>query len=205
VPSPAGTPGNAARHLRAAYRAQAAQLTDGLADGAYVLEVAPGPGYLAIEVARLGFHVVTLDISRSFVQIARENAQQAGVNVEFRHGDVAAMPFDKEPFDLVVCQAAFKNFTQPVRALNEMHRVLRDGGTAVIQDMSSEASGTDIDHEVTRMELGQVNAFLTKRALGGLRRRAFSRTEFERLAAESDFRTCDIQAEGIGMDVRLAN
>ena len=99
-----------------------------------MLEVAPGPGYLAIEIARLGrFHVTGLDISRSFVEIASENARQAAVSVDFRHGDAASMPFDAQSFDLIVCQASFKNFAQPGSALDEMHRVLRRGGTAVIQ------------------------------------------------------------------------
>ena len=47
------------------------------------------------------------------------------------------------------CQAAFKNFPEPVSALNEMYRVLSDGGTAVIEDMSRDASGADIDTEIT--------------------------------------------------------
>ena len=59
------------------WRKQAAQLTDGLPDGADVLEVAPGPGYFAIEMARLGrFHVTGLDISHTFVEIATEHARQ---------------------------------------------------------------------------------------------------------------------------------
>lgn len=62
-----------------AYRVQAAQLTAGLPDGAEVLEVAPGPGYLSIEIARTGrFHVTGLDISRSFVEIATWQARRAG-------------------------------------------------------------------------------------------------------------------------------
>jgi 2-polyprenyl-3-methyl-5-hydroxy-6-metoxy-1,4-benzoquinol methylase len=44
--------------------------------GAEVLEVAPGPGYLAVEIALLGrFHVTGLDFSRSFLEIASENAR----------------------------------------------------------------------------------------------------------------------------------
>ena len=70
------------------YRKQAAQLTEGLPAGAKVLEVAPGPGYLAIEMSRLGRAQVTgLDISRTFVQIASENARVAGVDVDFLRGD----------------------------------------------------------------------------------------------------------------------
>jgi ubiquinone/menaquinone biosynthesis C-methylase UbiE len=159
---------------------------------------------LAIEMARLGrFQVTGLDIGRSFVEIASENARQAAVSVDFRHGDAASMPFDTESFDLIVCQAAFKNFTRPVSALDEMHRVLRSGGTAVIQDMSRESSDADIAKEVTRMELGQLNAFMTRQTLAGLRRRAFSRAQFGRLAAESAFQTCAVQAEGITTEVRL--
>ncbi len=59
--------------------------------GVAVLEVAPGPGYLAIELAKLGpYRVAALDISRSFVRMAAENARKAGVPVDFRHGDAAA-------------------------------------------------------------------------------------------------------------------
>src|SRR3712207_1484801 len=42
-----------------------------------LLEVAPGPGFLAVELARLGHRVVGLDISPSFVQIAAEQARAA--------------------------------------------------------------------------------------------------------------------------------
>src|SRR5262245_59433081 len=53
------------------YRACAEQVTKGLFPGARILEVAPGPGYLAFEIARRGdFRVHGLDISDSFVKIA---------------------------------------------------------------------------------------------------------------------------------------
>ena len=189
----------------ALYRKQASELTDGLPRGAKVLEIAPGPGYLSLELARLGrFHVSGLDISRTFVELASENARQAGLGIDFRHGDVADIPFETGSFDLVVCQAAFKNFTRPVRALDEMHRVLRAGGTAVIQDLSKDASNADIDREVSGMKLSRFNAFTTKLILGtALRRRAYSPAQFERLVAESSFRTCDLRKDGIGLEVRL--
>jgi ubiquinone/menaquinone biosynthesis C-methylase UbiE len=187
-----------------ACRAQAGQLTGGLPAGAKVLEVAPGPGYLAIEMARSGqLHVTGLDISRTFVQIASENARKAGVAVDFRQADAARMPFESESFDLVVCQAAFKNFTLPRSALAEMHRVLRTGGTVVIQDMSREASHTDIDEEVKGMELGWLSAFTTRATLEALRKRAYSPAQFEHLASESPFQSCEIKKAGIGLEVRL--
>jgi ubiquinone/menaquinone biosynthesis C-methylase UbiE len=186
------------------YRAQAAQLTQGLPAGAKVLEVAPGPGYLAIEMARLGkYQVSALDISRTFVQIGTENARQAGVTVDFGHGDAAVMPFEAESFDLIVCQAAFKNFTYPSSALDEMYRVLRSGGTAVIQDMSHDATHSDIEREVEKMHLGRIGSFTTQATLESLRRRAYTPAQFDRLVAESAFRTCVVTTEGISLEVRL--
>lgn len=61
------------------FRRLAGELAGRLGPGSAVLEVAPGPGYLAIELARLGaFRIVGLDISRSFVRMAGENARRAG-------------------------------------------------------------------------------------------------------------------------------
>jgi ubiquinone/menaquinone biosynthesis C-methylase UbiE len=185
-------------------RLEAGRQIDGLRSGADVLEVAPGPGYLAIEIARQAdVHVTTLDISRSFVQIATENAARAGVTIDVRHGDVCRMPFEADSFDLIVCQAAFKNFVEPMKALNEMHRVLRRGGTAAIQDLRKDSTGADIDEEVRRMQVSRLNATMTRQTLRMLRRRAYTRTQFERLAAESAFRGCVIHSEGIGMQMRL--
>lgn len=185
-------------------REQAAQLTSGLRAGSRVLEVAPGPGYLAIEVARLArFEVTGLDISHTFVEIASENAGKAGVTAEFRQGDAADMPFEEGSFDLVICQAAFKNFARPNSAISEMYRVLQAGGAAVIDDMSHEATHTEIAEEVRRMGLGRINSLTTTATLEMLRRRAYSRGQFERLAENSPFRTCKITTAGIGLRVRL--
>jgi len=189
----------------AVVRKQATELAHGLPSGARVLEIAPGPGYLAIEIARLGrFEVTGLDVSRTFVEIGRENARKAGVTVDFRHGDAAAVPFEANSFDLVVCQAAFKNFIEPVCALDEMHRVLRPGGSAIIQDLSKDAANADIDREVIAMKLSRFNTLATRFMLETiLRRRAYTPAQFERLVAESAFRTCDIRKDGIGLEVRL--
>ena len=186
------------------YRKQAERLTGGLPAGARVLEVAFGPGYLAIELARLGRYKVSgLDISHTFVKIASQNAREAGVTAHFQQGDAAVMPFEADSFDLIVCQAAFKNFVHPDSALSEMHRVLRAGGTAVIQDMSSEASHAAIEGEVKGMNLGWLSSFTTKGTLEMLKRRAYSPAKFEKLAAESPFQSCTITTEGIGLEVRL--
>jgi ubiquinone/menaquinone biosynthesis C-methylase UbiE len=185
----------------AQYRRQAAEVTAGLADGAGILEVAPGPGFFAVELAKRGFRVTGLDISHTMVEIAREN--RAGLEIDFRQGDITHAPFDDESFDFVICQAAFKNFRQPVAALNEMHRVLRPGGFAVIQDLNHEATGAEISRDVAGMNLGAVSGFTVRQTLGWLRRRAFTAAQFEAMAAESAFGGCSVSADGIGLEVRL--
>jgi ubiquinone/menaquinone biosynthesis C-methylase UbiE len=187
------------------WKKQAAQLTAGLPAGADILEVAPGPGYFSLEMAKLGrFHVTGLDISHTFVEIARGNSRKAGLPVDFREGDASIMPFADQSFDFIICQAAFKNFSRPDAVLNEMYRVLRPGGTAVIQDMNRDTSSAAIREEVRHMEIGPWNAFMTRRSLGMLRRRAYSVKQFETLAQESAFGGARIETSGIGLEVRLS-
>ena len=186
-------------------RRLAKELAGRVAEGGSVIEVAPGPGYLAIELAKLGARRITgLDISRSFVRMATENAARAGVSVTFLHGDVAMMPFDPDSFDLLVCRAAFKNFPEPVRALDEMHRVLRPGGEALIIDLRSDASPSEIDTHVDRMGLGPINALVTKLIFKhGLLKWAYSPAQFRSMAAASRFGSCAIQESSIGLEVSL--
>jgi ubiquinone/menaquinone biosynthesis C-methylase UbiE len=186
-----------------AARAQAARLTDGLPRGADVLEVAPGPGYLAVELARLGFDVTGVDLSATFVRLATDAARRAAVDARFLRADAADLPLPDGSFDLVVCQAAFKNFGRPVTALDQMHRVLRPGRTAVIVDMNREATAADIRRAVDGMALGPVNAALTRLALTALRRRAYSADHFRVAAAASAFGTCEVRADGLGLEIRL--
>ncbi len=176
-----------------------------LAPGSAVLEVAPGPGYLAIELAKLGsYHITGLDISHSFVQIASENARQAGVTIDFRHDDVANMPFPADTFDFVVCVAAFKNFSDPVAALNEIHRVLRPGGHASIMDLRKEARMDEIDADVRKMQLSALNAMFTRWTFRlMLLRTAYMRQALEAIVARSRFGQGEILVDGIGFDLRL--
>ena len=172
--------------------------------GADVLEVAPGPGYLSVEMARRGFTVTALDISRSFVRIASENAARSGVTVDVRHGNASAMPLADASFDFVVCVAAFKNFTDPVGAMNEMYRVLRPGGRASIFDLRKDASWQDVAAEVRGMRLRPWDALVTRFIFRyGLLRAAYTSEQLARMARDSRFESCDIEPGRIGLEVRL--
>jgi ubiquinone/menaquinone biosynthesis C-methylase UbiE len=171
-----------------------------------VLEVAPGPGYFAIELAKLGPYQITgLDISETFVEIARSNAAKASLRVDFRRGNASGMPFDDEGFDFVFCRAAFKNFTEPVRALEEMYRVLKPGGQAVITDLRRDASRESIDQAVKGMDVGAVNAIFTRMTFRFmLLKRAYTKDEFEGMISKTKFEEHEIREDPIGLEVLLS-
>jgi ubiquinone/menaquinone biosynthesis C-methylase UbiE len=172
--------------------------------GAAILEVAPGPGYLAIELAKRGYQVTALDISRSFVRIARENAARSGVPVDVRHGNASAMPLPDASFDFIVCMAAFKNFSNPLGAINEMHRVLKPGGEALIVDLRKDASLQEIADEVRDMNLSAVNALVTRFVFRhGLLRAAYTEGQLRDMATASRFERHEIVRRGIGLELRL--
>lgn len=187
------------------FAALADRLTAALPEGSRVLEIAPGPGYLAIEIARRGRYQLTgLDISRTFVDIATHNASAAQVSVDFQQGNASAMPFRENSFDVIVCRAAFKNFTQPIAAMNEMHRVLKPGGWALIIDLRRDASMEDIKAYIRQSDLGLANSIIyqaTFRYL--LLPRAYSGQQFEEMAASSAFADARVTASAIGVEVTL--
>jgi ubiquinone/menaquinone biosynthesis C-methylase UbiE len=168
-----------------------------------VLEVAPGPGYLAIELAKLtGCRVTGLDISHTFVRIAAENARQTGLAIDFQQGDAADLPFPPDQFDFIVCRAAFKNFAQPLKALDEMHRVLKAGGTALIIDLRKDYSPAAINDYVRGR--GIINGAIIKLTFNTmLKKRAYTKESIDQLVSQSQFRHGDIRLDPIGFELWL--
>ena len=184
------------------FRTEAERLKAFLPDGGDMLEVAPGPGFLAIEMAReRGIRVTGLDISMTFLELARKNAAEAGVRVDFRLGNAASMPFADRSFDLLVCRAAFKNFSEPERALKEMRRVLRPGGTGVIIDLRRDVPMAEVKQEVAGMRLDPWNRWVTTQAFRFmLLRRAYTKPELEKMLDRAGFRTVEVRTSGMGME-----
>lgn len=181
----------------------ASQLRTRIPAGSHILEVAPGPGYLAIELAKDGAYAVTgLDISKSFVEIAQANAQQAGVSVDFQQGNASAMPFADATFDFVVCCAAFKNFTEPVAAIEEMARVLQPGGQALINDLRKDASLAEIDAHIAGMGMNWLNRLFTQFTFRQiLLKNAYTPADICAFVAQTSFGHCTIDHDGIGMAI----
>lgn len=186
------------------FKALARRVAGELPAGGSVLEVAPGPGYFCIELAKLGAYEITgLDISKTFVEMARRNAAEAKVQIDFRRGNASGMPFGKRSFDFLLCRAAFKNFSQPARALQEMKRVLRRGGRALIIDLRPDASREAVNEYVDRLGQGRLHAAFMKLAFWWLRKRAHSKAEWEGFLSQAQFRSAEIRETGGGFEVWL--
>jgi ubiquinone/menaquinone biosynthesis C-methylase UbiE len=168
---------------------------------AVMLEIAPGPGFLAIELAKRGLAVRAVDISKTFVEIARRNAAAAGVTARFDLGDAAALPVADASVDFAVCCAAFKNFSRPVEALAEMRRVLCPGGTALLIDMRRDVSAAAVEDYVDGLDVGWLNRWfmlLVFRTM--LIRRAYPLDAIRSMAAEAGWVDPRIKVTPVGFE-----
>jgi ubiquinone/menaquinone biosynthesis C-methylase UbiE len=103
-----------------------------------VLDVACGPGVVAAAIAPVAASVVAFDATEQMLDKAKARCARAGLsNVVFKHGDAENLPFEDARFDGVVTRLAIHHFAHPQRALDEMYRVLRPDGMAVIVDVVS--------------------------------------------------------------------
>jgi ubiquinone/menaquinone biosynthesis C-methylase UbiE len=105
-----------------------------------VLDIGTGPGFVAIEVAKLlketGCQVVGMDLSQAILTLAAENATKVGLNgtLSWREGDAKAMPFKDGEFDLIVSNDSLHHWDDPLLVFDEIARVLKDGGRCIIHD-----------------------------------------------------------------------
>jgi len=186
------------------FRALAARIAATILPAAEVLEVAPGPGFLSIELARRGLKVRAVDISKTFVDIARRNAATEGAAVQFELGNASDLPIEDASMDFVVCRAAFKNFTEPVKALAEMRRVLRPGGTALIIDLRRDVSSAEINRYADGLGVNLLNRLLIRFTFKTtLIRRAYMLEEMRCMTIKAGWMDPRIESSGLGFEAWL--
>jgi len=99
-------------------------------EGARVLDVAAGPGNVAVELVRQGAAQVTaLDLSFNMLW---EGARRGHIGVSWVNGDALALPFTDGTFDATTISFGLRNVPDPEAALAEFARVTRPGGRVVV-------------------------------------------------------------------------
>jgi 2-polyprenyl-3-methyl-5-hydroxy-6-metoxy-1,4-benzoquinol methylase len=108
--------------------------------GERVLDLACGTGVVARRIAPKvapDGQVDALDINPVMLEVGRSTATREGVAISFHHGNMEALQFSDESYDLVTCQQGLQFVPDRSAAVRELHRVLVDGGRAVVSCWTS--------------------------------------------------------------------
>lgn len=129
------------------YRNVAEDITFEIRSG-QILDVGMGPGYLPIEIAKRApdIKVKGLDMSKRMVEIARRNVREAGVadQLSFVRGYGDNLPFKHDSCDMVISTGVLFTCKDPLKVLNEFHRVLKRGKEAWTVDFRRDAPKDEI-------------------------------------------------------------
>ncbi len=109
----------------------------GIKQGALVLDVATGAGYIAAAARSIGATPIGLDFSGAQVELARKIYP----DIEFLEGDAQDLPFDDQTFDSVVMGFGMNHLPEPEKAAQEAWRVLKPGGAFAFSVWAAPAAG----------------------------------------------------------------
>src|SRR5215207_787669 len=104
----------------------------GVKPGMDVLDVACGTGNATLPAAKTGARTTGLDFAPGLLEIARERAADAMVEIDFIEGDAQALPFEDGSFDRVVSTFGHMFAPDHRRTADEMKRVLKPGGVIAV-------------------------------------------------------------------------
>jgi SAM-dependent methyltransferase len=111
---------------------EAVVVAAGVEPGMEVLDVACGTGNATLPAAKTGARTTGLDFAPGLLEIARERAADAMVEIDFIEGDAQAMPFEDGSFDRVVSTFGHMFAPDHRRTADEMKRVLKPGGVIAV-------------------------------------------------------------------------
>lgn len=142
-----------------------------------ILEIGCAGGFLVEELHKLfpTSELTGIDVSGEMIKIAKSNYNNIK-NVNFSQASVYSLPFNKEHFDLVICQGSLHHFYKVEEAVKEMLRVLKKDGFIYIQDLRRDIFKKNLQEKLESMkddyqkerELKSIKASLTKNEINKL-------------------------------------
>jgi len=100
--------------------------------GGLILDLGAGACWVSEWLVRLGFRTVSLDISYGTLEIGKKRFLDSHIHGSFVAGDIEALPFMANTFDGIICLATLHHVPDIQKALEELHRVLRNSGSVVL-------------------------------------------------------------------------
>jgi demethylmenaquinone methyltransferase/2-methoxy-6-polyprenyl-1,4-benzoquinol methylase len=121
------------------WRRKTVEKISGLCKNPKIIDVATGTGDLAIEAMKLNPVKITgIDISDKMIKLGREKINNKNLEdkIELLKCDSENICFDNNIFDAAMVAFGVRNFSDPVRGLAEMRRVVRKDGLIVVLEFS---------------------------------------------------------------------
>lgn len=104
--------------------------------GLILADIGCGTGSLTQELARVAKKVVAVDLSQEMIRRAKLLTKERDIsNVEFRRGDAEKLPLMRQSVDAVFCVMVLHFLDSPERAVQELCRVTRPGGSIILLDL----------------------------------------------------------------------
>jgi demethylmenaquinone methyltransferase/2-methoxy-6-polyprenyl-1,4-benzoquinol methylase len=104
-----------------------------------ILDVATGTGDLAIAAMKLNPSKITgIDISSKMLEFGRSKIERRGLSdrIELLQGDSENIPFGDNCFDVAMVAFGVRNFSDPLKGLAEMNRIVRRSGMIMVLEFS---------------------------------------------------------------------
>lgn len=110
-----------------------------LEPGMSVLDVGCGTGNFSMKMAERGCVVTGIDVSEEMLKVAREKAAEKSLSISYLQMDATELGFDDGAFDVVLTMAAVEFIEDTARAVEEMFRVVKNGGQVLIGTINADS------------------------------------------------------------------
>ncbi len=150
--------------------------------GDCVLEIGCGTGTLTLEAKRKADpagKVCGIDIIPGMIEISRQKAAKAQLDVDFQLGSIAEIPFSESAFDVVICSFMIFHMSEAVRnkGIKEIYRVLKPQGKLLVLDLALPTN--PVSRAVAKIFLGFMLKHDLNELLPQMEASGFSRMEIK--------------------------
>jgi ubiquinone/menaquinone biosynthesis C-methylase UbiE len=162
-----------------------------------LLDIGTGPAWLLLKIHQQSpqMRLAGIDSSPVMLARARKHIEKAGMTefIEVKQGISSQIPFPDNSFDIVISTASIHHWKEPTIGINEMYRVLKEGGYALIYDVVSDTPKDILDRFAR--ETGRMKMVLFW--LHGFEEPFYTQDNFKALAPDTLFKNAQTRFVGL--------